>query len=233
MLSAAESRAAVAAAAAPPSWVEHATKAPLEVDADEATRIRNGYTHFASEARFEHTMTEWEEERDESVRSVRTEMTQWHINGRNTLSDLERDHLLRSHAAHLEANSAFDAAERAEQRAKVEKNLTVRVAAVYKPPPEAWLRAYVAPRPDLPLDLEKTSKPLPPAAGAPGAVVSIPPSPPEYDASGGPPALPPFTVELPPSQGDALTAPEAAISPELGSRGDGGRFGAIVEEDLP
>ena len=65
-----------------------------------------------------------------------------------------------SHRKNLNQNSAFNATERAAERAKVERNLSVRMAAVYKPPSEAWLQSYVVPTPDPPLDL---SGPIAPA----------------------------------------------------------------------
>ena len=177
-LSTPESRAAVAAAAAPPSWVQVATEAPLEVDGDVPTRTRHGFAHFASEARFEHAYTEWEEEREESLRSYGTEMEQWSIAERQTITEAEKEHLVVRHRAHIKENSAFPDNERAEQRAKVEKNLNVRVAAVYKPPSAAWLSSYVVPEPDPPLEL--AAQPLGPhgAAAEQGTLPSAPPAPP-------------------------------------------------------
>ena len=144
-------------------------------------------------------------------------MATWQIDTRNTLSIPERMHLAAAHKNHLNENSAFPMKERAEQRAKVEKNLSVRVAAVYKAPSDAWLKSYVVPKTDPPLDLASTSKPLPPASGAPAkppeATVSIPPSPPEPPA-----ARPPTLDQVPVSSGTHLP-PMPATSPELGTRG--------------
>ena len=151
----------------------------------------------------------------------------WQVETRNTLTVPEKMHLVAAHKAHLKENSAFDENERAEQRAKVEKNLSVRVAAVYKPPSEDWLKSYVVPKADPPLDLASTSKPLPPkgAPAKPDATASIPPSPPASTA-----ARPPTLDQVPVSSGSHLP-PMPAISPALDSRGSSGVRPFTIEDD--
>jgi hypothetical protein len=153
-------RSAAAAAAEPPSWVAAAASAPLEVDGDVGVRARHGFVHFQSEGRFEHTQAEWLEERDESGRSVSTEMEQWGVADRQTLSEAEYGDLVAKHKKHITEQSAFDARERAEQRAKVEDNLRERLLHIYRPEPADLQKLVVATRLDPPL--QPLTQPLAP-----------------------------------------------------------------------
>ena len=179
--------------------IRAAKAAPLLVGGDEAVRARHGYTHFVGAGfehgrGFEHTMEEWLEERSESMRTVSTEMSQWQVGEpRATLSEAEMNFLIKTHAEHLDSNSAFPANERAAERKKVLADLDERVNAIYSySATEAELRKVKAP--PLSPPLPAMSGPLGPHGTSAGnvlppptedAVVTVPPSPPDAGVAGG------------------------------------------------
>ena len=79
-----------------------------------------------TDGRFEHKLSEWEEERAESLRTLSTDIEQWKLSGKNTLEPGELDRLVSAHSEHLHENSAFPREARSAQRAKVEASLQVR-----------------------------------------------------------------------------------------------------------
>ena len=83
---------------------------------------------------------EWADERDESNRTLATEIAQWGLTGLQAISKEELDTLSRSHEQHLRENSAFPISEVLAEREKVTATLNERVGHLYATPSSEVLR---------------------------------------------------------------------------------------------
>jgi len=161
-------RAAVAALGTAPSWHKAVADLSFSPDLPPAQRAQNGFKLWASEARFEHGSDEWAEEREESARTLATDLAQWEVAQLDGISREQLDHLLTSKRTNLEKNSAFPMGEVMTERRRVEATLEQRMAHLYKQPSADVLRK-------LPVTLSKPG----------GAASSLPSEPKTAGASSG------------------------------------------------
>jgi len=139
-----EGQQAVGTLSGPPAWLTAAEGLKLDPYGEPAVRMREGFRLWQPVGRFEHEEGEWDEERQESKRSVASEMAQWELGGVESISPQQLEHLLRSKRANLEKNCVFPRAEMVRERKAVEEALAERVAKLYKTLSPAELRALPA-----------------------------------------------------------------------------------------
>lgn len=139
-----EGQQAVGTLSGPPAWLTAAEGLKLDPYGEPTVRMREGFRLWQPVGRFEHEEGEWDEERQESKRSVASEMAQWELGGVESISPQQLEHLLRSKRANLEKNCVFPRAEMVRERKAVEEALAERVAKLYKTLSPAELRALPA-----------------------------------------------------------------------------------------
>jgi len=197
-----EGQQAVGTLSGPPAWLTAAEGLKLDPYGEPAVRMREGFRLWQPVGRFEHEEGEWDEERQESKRSVASEMAQWELGGVESISPQQLEHLLRSKRANLEKNCVFPRAEMVRERKAVEEALAERVAKLYKTLSPAELRALPARLPgDRPAGIDASAahtsfaadmaqqRPLTVPKPPLGAVVGAPAPAPAVASTSGPGAV--------------------------------------------
>ena len=197
-----EGQQAVGTLSGPPAWLTAAEGLRLDPYGEPAVRMREGFRLWQPVGRFEHEEGEWDEERQESKRSVASEMAQWELGGVESISPQQLEHLLRSKRANLEKNCVFPRAEMVRERKAVEEALAERVAKLYKTLSPAELRALPARLPgDRPAGIDASAahtsfaadmaqqRPLTVPKPPLGAVVGAPAPAPAVASTSGPGAV--------------------------------------------
>jgi hypothetical protein len=197
-----EGQQAVGTLSGPPAWLTAAEGLKLDPYGEPAVRMREGFRLWQPVGRFEHEEGEWDEERQESKRSVASEMAQWELGGVESISPQQLEHLLRSKRANLEKNCVFPRAEMVRERKAVEEALAERVAKLYKTLSPAELRALPARLPgDRPAGIDASAahtsfaadmaqqRPLTVPKSPLGAVVGAPAPAPAVASTSGPGAV--------------------------------------------